>query len=54
MRTIKTNGNAKTIAERYAEKHWCRDGTGYRLSMHSANDGGKEWAELKSYHGNKL
>ena len=54
MKTINVNGNARTAAESYMAKHWCMDGTGYRLTMHSADDNGREWTELMSYHGNKL
>jgi len=46
-------GNARTAAEKYAKKHWAKDGTEYRLTMFS-EDGGKEWAQLTSYHGKKL
>jgi len=53
-RKIKTTGNAKSAAERYMNKHWCNDGTSYKLTMFSADDNGREWAQLTSYHGSNL
>ena len=52
---IKVKGSAYTAARAYAEKHWCRkDGTAYRITLHSAEDGGREWTQLTSYNGYKL